>query len=136
MLVIGAAPAPDSWRALLLRALLGCFANATRPAVSFMTHDVMEDVQCGASLVGVVDATHAQTLLRAAGETDSPIPDVLGGDLLRAAAYKQAGLAPQRASRLTVQLLLADSRLLNQKAVVERLTRALSSVRLAGARKA
>ena len=75
-------------------------------------------------------------LLRAAGETDSPIPDVLSGDLLRAAAYKQAGLAPQRASRLTVQLLLADGRLLNQKAVVERLTRALSSVRLAGARKA
>ena len=35
-----------------------------------------------------------------------------------------------------MQLLLADSRLLNQKAVVERLTRALSSVRLAGARKA
>lgn len=104
--------------------------------MSFLTHDVMEDVQCGTSLVGVVDATHAQTLLRAAGETDSPIPDVLGGDLLRAAAYKQAGLAPQRASRLTVQLLLADSRLLNQKAVVERLTRALSSVRLAGARKA
>ena len=136
MLVIGAAPAPDSWRALLLRALLDAFANATRPTVSFLTHDVMEDVQCGASLVGVVGGTHAQTLLRAAGETDSPVPDVLAGDLLRAAAYKQAGLALQQASRLRVQLLLADGRLLNQKAVVERLTRTLSSVRLAGARKA
>lgn len=66
-------------------------------------------------------------MLPAASEKESPVPDSLAGDLLRAAVYKMTGLTLRSSNKLEVKVLRSGNRLLNHKAMMKHLSQALPS---------